>query len=239
MAAWHIGTSGWSYDRWKETFYPAGLPANRWLAFYVTRFNAVEINNTFYHLPSSTQIGKWENQAPKDFTFCIKAWRRITHSKKLKDPEQTLPPLMQALADQRKISPVLFQLPPHFPANLDRLRSLLCLLPKNRRFAIEFRDPSWHDDSVYTLLRQHNVAFCLFEKGKLRSPRLATADFIYVRLHGRKENYKGNYSRRALTDWRDWLAQQDKDIYLFFDNTDEKLFAIENALMFKELVNLY
>jgi len=142
---------------------------------------------------------------------------------------------MKSLALQRKIAPVIFQLPPRFNKDIGRLKKLLALLPRRRRYAFEFRDPSWHDKDIYDLLRRHKIAFCLFEKGELRSPRLSTADFNYVRLHGRKENYKGNYSASELKDWHRWLQAQKKDAYIFFDNTAQKIYALDNARAFQKL----
>jgi uncharacterized protein YecE (DUF72 family) len=233
---WQVGTSGWSYKRWIGEFYPADIPANTYLSYYAGYFSSVEVNTSFYHLPRADQFVKWEKAVPEDFIFCVKGSSYITHTKKLKDAAQSLPPLMEVLSIQKKRGPVLFQLPPRFHKNMERLEQFLAALPRKRRYTMEFRDPTWHDEEVYRLLSKHRIAFCLFEKGPLRSPRLSTTDFIYVRLHGRKENYKGNYSRTALAGWKKWLGDQGKDIYIYFDNTDEKMFAIENALSFQQMV---
>lgn len=232
---WYIGTSGWSYDQWKVGFYPEGLPAKERLRYYSTRFDAVEINNSFYHLPSHERLLDWQRTVPEHFTFALKASRYITHNKKLKDADRTVANLMKPVKGVEKIGPLLFQLPPRFGRNEERLEAFLKVLPKNHRCAMEFRDPSWYDEPVYALLRKHKVAFCLFEKGELHSPRLTTADFTYVRLHGRKEGYRGNYTDAMLRNWHQWLKEQRQDCYIFFDNTEEKLYAVENALTFKEI----
>lgn len=232
---WFVGTSGWSYDSWVGQFYPGDMPSGQRLRHYATKFDAVEVNNSFYHLPSHEQLLEWQKEVPKDFTFAIKGSRYITHNKKLKDAEESLPKLMEPLKRLSKFGPLLFQLPPRFHKNEGRLGEFLEQLPKNHRCAIEFRDPDWHDEGVYDMLRAHNVAFCLFEKGEQRSPRLSTADFSYVRLHGRKAGYKGNYDAESLRGWRDWLAEEEQDAYVFFDNTDEKLYAVENALDFRRM----
>ena len=232
---WHVGTSGWGYAAWRGTFYPDELPDNQRLSYYARFLDAVEINTSFYHLPKPQQIRGWEAIVPKDFTFTVKGSRYITHMKRLAEPEESLPKLMTLLEVQKKPSPVIFQLPPRFPKNAERLEAFLSALPGGRRYAIEFRDPDWHSEDIYTLLRAHNVGFCLFEKGELRSPKLYTADFSYVRLHGRKEGYKGCYSQAALRAWHRWLAEQRRDAYIFFDNTDEELYALENAQSFRQL----
>lgn len=232
---WFVGTSGWSYDAWKGGFYPPDLPAKDRLKFYARHFDAVEINTTFYHLHGAKQIAAWEKSVPRNFTFTIKAWRYLTHWKRLKEPRYHLPALMKPLAARKKKGPVVFQLPPGFPKNTGRLEAFLKALPKRQRFAFEFRNKTWHDEEIFKLLKKYKAAFCLFEKGNLRSPRVVTANFIYVRLHGRKEGYKGNYSKKALRDWYRWLKKKGKDTYIFFDNTDEKFYALENARDFYKL----
>ncbi|MDE3059665.1 MAG: DUF72 domain-containing protein [Pseudomonadota bacterium] len=233
---WHVGTSGWGYKAWEGTFYPEKIVATERLGFYAQHLDAVEINTTFYHLTSREQLLRWEAVVPRRFVFAVKGSRFITHTKRLKEPERSVPKMMDILSAQKKGGPIVFQLPPRFPKDAERLDAFLEVLPPTRRYAIEFRDPDWHCQEIYDRLHRRNVAFCLFEKGELRSPRVVTADFIYVRLHGRKEGYKGNYTDRQLREWRDWLAAQDRDVYIFFDNTDEKLFAVENAMALKEMV---
>lgn len=233
---WHVGTSGWGYDAWNGIFYPEDLPDRERIGFYAQYFDAVEINTSFYHLPRPQTLVKWETAVSPHFLFAVKGSRYITHRKKLTDPEEPVSVLMDILKVQKKGGPVIFQLPPHWKVNAERLKHFIAVLPKARRYAIEFRDPSWHTEEIYALLRRYNIAFCLFEKADMRSPRLVTADFIYVRLHGRKEGYKGNYTKPVLSAWRRWLSDQGRDVYIFFDNTDEKLYAIENALDFHAMV---
>jgi len=231
----HIGTSGWSYRAWQGEFYPKGMPSIQWLSFYAQHFETVELNSSFYHTPSPAQLKKWENTVPERFIFSVKAARDITHRKKLKDSAQAVPELMEVLQVQTKGGPVIFQLPPNFDKDLERLEDFLRALPDGRHYAMEFRDPDWHDESVYELLRQYGVAFCCFEKGNLHSPRLATTDFIYVRLHGREAGYEGNYSDAVLRDWYGWLQDQNKTAYIYFDNTAEKIYAVENALTLRAM----
>jgi uncharacterized protein YecE (DUF72 family) len=232
---WYIGTSGWSYPSWKNLFYPKEIPQREWLAYYARHFDAVEINNTFYRAPAAAQIHKWEEAICGDFTFAIKASRLVTHLKRLKDPAETIPELMKPLEIRKRKGPIIFQLPPGLSKDTELLKNFLKALPKRQRFAMEFRNPSWHSDEVYELLRQYHVAFCMFEKAELRSPRVMTADFAYVRLHGRESGYKGNYSVAALQDWHGWLKAQKSDAYVFFDNTAEKTDALDNAKTLSEL----
>jgi uncharacterized protein YecE (DUF72 family) len=233
---WRVGTSSWSNIIWRGVFYPPKMPAREWLSFYAQHLDAVEINNSFYRLPKPEQFVAWEKLVPRHFTFAVKASRYITHRKRLKEPEKGVPRLIEALALRLKKGPVIFQLPPRFPKDTERLAHFLNALPKDKqRFAMEFRNTRWHHEDVYDLLRQHCVAFCMFEKGKLFSPRIVTAPFVYLRLHGREENYKGSYSREALQDWYGWLKAQQRDVYIFFDNTAQKIYSLENAKMFKEM----
>lgn len=216
-------------------FYPEDIKPGERLAFYARHFDAVEINNSFYHLPKREQFDKWQHAVPEWFVFAVKGSRYLTHRKKLKEARRFMPVQMEPIRHQPKIGAVIFQLPPHWHRNMDRLKDFLRSLPKRQRFAIEFRDPDWHTAEVYRLLKEYNVAFCLFEKAELRSPRIATADFIYIRLHGRKEGYKGCYSAATLTQWLHWIEDQHKDTYIFFDNTDEKMYAVDNASTFRHM----
>ncbi len=193
----------------------------------------MEVNTSFYHLPRETMLAGWAQRTPADFLFAVKAWRAITHFRRLKDcaePLSTFLDRLSALGD--KCGPVLFQLPPRWHVDLGRLSDFLALLPAGRRFAMEFRDLSWHCEAVYDALRSCNVAFCPFELAELTAPRVVTADFTYVRLHGRTNRYRGAYDDAALTDWADWLADNlaaGRDAYVYFDNTDEADHAVRDA----------
>ena len=232
MTDFYIGTAGWSYLRWDKEFYPEGLSAEQKLAFYATKFNAVELNNSFYHTPKAEQFLAWEAQVPKHFRFAVKASRYITHTKRLRAPEETVPRFAEALALRKKHGPVLFQLPPRFTRDLERLEQFLKQLPKGERYAIELRDPSWQDEAVYRLLRQHKVAFCLFDTPEGASPRLLTTDYAYVRLRGRA----GRGLTPYLKEWRAWLDAHCSTAYVFFDNREEKRLAFGNALRLREIV---
>lgn len=235
MAKHWIGTAGWSYDHWgKGAFYPRGLKKTDWLGHYAGRLRSVEINASFYHLPRIPVLETWAAHTPDGFLFAVKAWRAITHYRRLADCAEHVESFFSRIAALgAKGGPVLFQTPPRFPADTGRLAAFLALLPKDRRCAFEFRDESWHSDAVYTLLAGHNAAFCPFELGGQAAPRIVTADFVYIRLHGRKGRYTGNYSAAALRDWADWLGArlaEGRDVHVYFDNTDVKDYALRNAM---------
>lgn len=227
----HVGTSGWNYDHWKGPFYPRDAKDRDLLGLYAERFDAVEVNNTFYQLPSERTIERWVDAVPEGFVFAVKASRYITHMKKLKDPEQAIARFFDRIeAFGAKLGPVLYQLPPRWHLNTERLAAFLDALPPRIRHAFEFRDESWYEGEVYDLLRERGVAFCIYELAGHRSPREITGDFTYVRLHGPGRAYEGSYSRRALAGWAGALSQwsRTRDVYCFFDN-DERGYAPMNA----------
>lgn len=241
MAEWRIGTSGWSYANWRGPFYPRGLKQGDWIGYYAGHLDSVELNASFYRLPAESMLDRWRERTPDGFVFAIKAWRAITHYRRLADCADLLPRMLdrlERLGD--KAGPILFQLPPHFACDLTRLRNFLELLPEGRRYAMEFRDPEWHQAPVYDALRERGIAFCPFELGAQHSPRMATADFVYVRLHGSHARYHGSYSAGELGDWADWLGGhigEGRDAYVYFDNTDEADYAVRNALSLKALLD--
>lgn len=233
MARYWIGTSGWSYDGWAGLFYPKGLKRTEWLAYYAERYPSVEVNASFYHLPRESVLAGWAERTPEGFVIAVKAWRAITHRRRLVDcaePTAVFLDRLEALGDT--CGPVLFQLPPRMEADAGRLAGFLELLPQGRRYAFEFRDPRWHRDDVYRVLEAANAAFCAYELASNVSPRTVTADFVYVRLHGRQARYRGTYDEAALAEWSGWLAgrlAEGRDAYLYFDNTDEADHALANA----------
>lgn len=233
----HIGTSGWVYPHWRGVFYPEGLPEAEWLDFYARHFHTVELNNSFYRLPSRAQFANWAAGSPAGFLFAVKASRYITHMKKLKSAAGSLQRLlgaMQGLAD--KAGPLLFQLPPRWHCDTDRLEAFLRALPPGLRVAFEFRDPSWHVPRVYALLAAHNAAFCVFDLAGRRSPRVRTADFLYLRLHGPGAAYRGRYGRRALRQWAHWLLESGAgEAFVYFDN-DQAAHAPRDALSLSGLL---
>jgi uncharacterized protein YecE (DUF72 family) len=234
-----IGTSGWHYKHWLGTFYPERLPASKMLAYYQERFDTVELNNTFYRLPSENAPKLWHDSTPPDFLFAVKGSRFLTHMKKLKEPEPGLEKFF-ARVDllHEKLGPVLFQLPPNWTIHLDRFAHFLDALPKYHRYAFEFRNETWNTPEVMQLLRSHNAAYCAYDLAGYQSPVEITADIAYVRLHGPGGKYQGSYSDEALRSWAQRIGewrQNLKGIYVYFDN-DQAGFAAHNALRLRELV---
>jgi uncharacterized protein YecE (DUF72 family) len=234
-----IGTSGWRYDHWIGSVYPEGTQPDDFLHHYAGFLRTVEVNSTFYGLPSQKSIEAWLAATPPGFVFAIKASRYLTHMKKLKDPEAGLQRFLAAIRPfGEQLGPVLFQLPPRWRCNAGRLDAFLDALPPVHRYAFEFRDPSWHDGEIATVLERRNAAFCVFDLAGEQSPRLTTADFAYIRLHGPGAAYRGRYDNRALTRWAGYIAQwrkQGLDVYCYFDN-DEAGYAFANAVRLAELV---
>lgn len=233
-----IATSGWHYGHWIGPFYPEEVRRDALFEYYATRFDTVEINNSFYRLPEEKTFVHWRKQTPRGFVFALKASRYITHQKKLKDTEAPLKLFLdRASLLGEKLGPVLFQLPPRWKRNTERLEAFLKALPAGQRFAFEFRDPDWFHEDVYALLREHNAAFCVYDFDFLQSPREVTADFAYIRLHGPDGKYRGQYSDEALADWARFLKSLQgrlKALYCYFDN-DEAGYAAQDALRLKEL----
>jgi uncharacterized protein YecE (DUF72 family) len=199
----------------------------------------VEINNSFYRLPTPAALESWRDQTPANFCFAVKGSRFITHMKKLKDPAAALAnflPRVEILGE--KLGPIVFQLPPRWQSNAGRLDAFLRELPARHRYAFELRNASWHNDAVYDLLRRYNAAFCIYELAGFQSPHEVTADFTYLRLHGPGGAYQGSYSTERLTAWcrqiRSWRNTL-KAVYVYFDN-DQSGFAAHNALELRKLV---
>lgn len=235
-----IGTSGWHYKHWVGTFYPARTPASKMLDFYIRHFDAVEINNTFYKLPRVEMLRGWRGATPPDFLFAVKGSRFITHNKKLKDPENAieniLPRVVEGLGP--KLGPVLWQLPPKWNQNLERLDEFLAVLPRELGYAFEFRHPSWVTPQALSILRRYNAAFCIYELAGYHSPIEVTADWTYIRLHGPGGKYQGSYPRATLRRWADRIAnwsRELREIHVYFDN-DQAGYAARNALTLKQLV---
>lgn len=235
----HVGTSGWHYGHWLGPFYPEGLPSEEWLAYYAGRFYTVEINNTFYQLPDKETFVAWRETVPAGFIFSVKANRYITHMKKLKDPQQPVATFfknVENLGD--KLGPILFQLPPKWHFNEQRLAGFLNALPQGYRYVFELRDPSWFDQRTYELLARHNAAFCIYDLSGRLSPEKITADFVYVRLHGPGSPYQGLYETQALSGWAGALRawnRQGKAIYCYFNN-DTAGYAAQNACQLQAMV---
>ncbi len=234
-----VGTSGWHYGSWVGPFYPHDAKPPSFLAHYTERFDCVEVNNTFHRLPRREVVEAWAAQAPKGFLFAVKANRFITHMKKLKDPAEPIRRMFSVLDGfGAKLGPILFQLPPGWRVNVERLAEFLAALPRGRRYAFEFRDESWLCDETFEALRKADAALVLYDFEGRQPPELVTADFVYVRLHGPGGKYKGSYSGPALGAWRDrakrW-RRQGRDVFVFFDN-DEKGYAAADATKLRAML---
>lgn len=233
-----VGTSGWSYAHWDTVFYPKEAPANQHLKFYSDFFNTVEINTTFYHLPLPQTVKNWYKQVPPAFLFSIKASRYITHTKRLLDSADALKNFYTNIKYlKEKTGPILFQLPPSFALNLQRLEDFIALLDSQYAYTFEFRHPTWYTQKVYSLLKSHNIALCVTDLNGTLSPVKMTADFAYVRLHGPKAAYRGRYSEEKLLEWKKQIQIWSKkgQVFLYFDN-DEKSYAVKDGLALKDLL---
>lgn len=224
MGQIRIGTSGWHYKHWVGNFYPSRLPGSRMLAHYLQHFDTVEINNTFYKLPAQPSLLAWRDSTPPEFRFTVKGSRFLTHMKKLHNPQDGLNRFLEAVdVLAPKLDAILFQLPPNWEINLDRLSGFLALLPRHYRYAFEFRNPTWDTAETYALLARHNAAYCIFDLAGYLSPLQITADFSYIRLHGPGGKYQGSYTDAALQEWAvritDW-SKRLAAIYVYFDNDD-------------------
>jgi uncharacterized protein YecE (DUF72 family) len=237
-AAIHIGCSGWNYRHWRGAFYPEGLPVKRWFAHYAEHFDTVEINNSFYRLPTAETFDAWRDQAPAGFHYAVKANRFITQAKKLKDCAEPIARMMTpTLHLGTTLGPILYQLPPRFSANLPRLAEFLSLLPPDITHVFEFRDPSWLTEETLTLLNAHGASFCAHDMPGLATPRWASGPVAYVRFHGATGKYHGRYRDETLLGWLDWMIEQrnaGREVWAYFNN-DIEAHAIADALTLKAM----
>ena len=228
----HVGTSGWHYKHWLGDFYPEKFAPAKMFSWYAREFHTVEINNSFYRLPEEKTFQNWKALAPPGFIFAVKASRFITHMKRLKDAAESIDLFFsRAKPLGTTLGPVLFQLPPDWKLNLERLTEFLDVLPQGHKYALEFRDLTWCVPQVYELLRRHNVAFCIHDWREMPWPRELTADFTYVRFHGSGRCYGGNYPNEHLQSWCNLLeswSPQLREAFIYFNN-DIGGHAIRNA----------
>jgi uncharacterized protein YecE (DUF72 family) len=214
-----VGTSGYSYTPWRGSFYPEGMKAAEFLGFYSRQFPTVEINNTFYRMPSAELVSRWAGETPPEFSFVLKAPRRITHDKRLSDPDSVGYFVKTAALLGERLGPLLFQLPPFFKKDAARLRDFLALLPRGRRAAFEFRHPTWFDDEVYGILRERGAALCSAdtdETGDEGAPVVPTADWGYLRLR------RSAYDAVALGSWaKRILGQPWGEAWVFFKHEEQ------------------
>ena len=236
---YYIGTCGWSYSSFKGIIYPEDSKSREWLGYYVKYFNTVEINVTFYRRPRKSTFEKWYAETPSDFVFSVKAPKVITHIKRLKDVEKELETFLTDIKPlKEKARVLLFQLPPSFKYEKEVIENFLKLLPSDYLNVLEIRHKTFHNEEFVELLRKFNVCLCFSDCGK-RYPswyEVQTADFLYIRLHGREVLYVSNYSEEDLKELVLKIKKFDvKEVYVYFDNT-AKGYAAENALKLKELI---
>ena len=219
MAKLHAGTSGFAYAPWKPDFYPAKLPAKKFLSHYATRLNAVEVNYTFRRLPSLSTLTNWVQDTPEGFVFALKAHQRITHIDRLAVSEFTdiFFKAIDPLRVKQRLGPVLIQTPPNLPIDLAKLEAFLAAAPGGLRLAFEFRNKSWFADEVYALLEKHQAALCLAESEKLVVPQKLTADWVYFRL--RKDDYTAGERAEIATKANEILATG-RDVFVFFKHEE-------------------
>jgi len=240
MADIRIGTSGFSYKHWIGRYYPADIAQRKMLEHYMRDFDSVELNNTFYQLPNESSFDTWRKSTPHDFLFAVKGSRFITHMIKLKDAQRGLQNFLPRAERLRwKLGPILWQLPPGWKVNVERLEEFLSLLPREHRYTFELRNRTWMTGEVLDVLRKYNAAFCIYELAGYHSPIELTADWTYIRLHGPTQfKYQGSYSDAQLAAWAERIktwSKKLKAIYVYFDN-DDRAFAVENAMTLKKMV---
>ncbi len=216
-----IGTSGWQYDSWRGRFYPAELPTTRWLAHYASRFPAVEVNATFYRMPSESTVQRWHDQTPADFRVAAKLSRYVTHVRKLADSRTAIATFVDRLAPLgSRLGPVLVQLPPTLTAEPRLLDEALAAFPSSVHVAVEPRHPSWFSSEVKKILEAHDAALCIADRGsRLMTPLWCTASWAYIRLHHGRATPASCYGRSALHRWADRIeALRGHDVFVFFNN---------------------
>lgn len=237
-----VGTSGWTYDDWSGPFYPDDVRGPERLAFYATRFSAVEVNATFYRLPTEAMIRAWNRRLPEDFHLVLKGSRLVTHRKKLADCDEALMAFFERAGQLKTLRVVLWQLPPSLHKDLGRLDGFLArlgkLAPAGLRHAVEFRHASWWDEEVCALIRQHAGCFVALSHPRLPEDILPTTDFLYLRFHGKgSQLYRYDYSEAELADWAERTRQHlpGRSVYAFFNN-DYEAHAPRNAAAFARLL---
>jgi uncharacterized protein YecE (DUF72 family) len=238
----YIGTSGWMYKSWANSFYPKSYPAKRHLEFYMSQFSTVEINASFYRLPEETALTAWRKSAPLGFLYAVKGSRAVTHFKRLKPGAKSLPILLnRCRLLGARLGPILWQLPPNFTKNTQRLAQFAKSLPRRYAHAIEFRHPSWLDDEVEAVLKRHRIANVAVSSQAMPMNFKPTANFVYVRFHGLKGGAAHDYTESELEPWAEHLrrsARQGLKGFAYFNN-DVNTRAPLNAQRLIEMVGKY
>ena len=234
----YIGTSGYSYKSWDKTFY-GDTPKKRQLEYYAEHFPTVEINATFYRLPSEGMVQGWRDRVHSDFLYAVKGSRFITHMKKLANLDGALDVFFDRIAPmQDRIAIILWQLPPMLKKDIPRLDDFLTLLPKGYRHAVEFRERSWYDDETFEILRKHNASHVALSSGGMPMNLTVTSEIIYIRFHGLEGGAAHDYTRKELEPWAEYIseqAEQGRTLYVYFNN-DVNVRAPDNAKMLMQMI---
>jgi uncharacterized protein YecE (DUF72 family) len=230
MARIWLGTSGFSYKEWRPIFYPGGLSERQFLPYYASRFNSVEIDYTFYRMPTAKTLDAWRTSTPEDFRFCLKASQQITHRERLKVPSSALEYLLDVVTRlENRLGLILYQLPPFFRCDLAKLELFLAVLPRGIRAVFEFRHDSWYVDEVYRLLEKHGAALCIHDADDHTTPLQLTAGFTYVRLR------RSEYTPVNRREWQDRMRAWSKagtEVFAYIkheDNPNAPLIAMDFA----------
>jgi uncharacterized protein YecE (DUF72 family) len=235
----YIGTSGWSYKGWDKAFYPSEVPKTRQFEFYSTQFRTVEINATFYRLPSTSMVRGWRDKAPEGFVFAVKGSRFITHMKKLANLDGAVNKFFDRIKAMRKrIGVILWQLPPNLGKDIPRLGAFLRLLPRNYAYAVEFRHASWLEAETFSLLRKHSVAHVSVSSLGMPKNLMVTSDLVYIRFHGLEKGAAHDYTIEELRPWARHIRKQaaaGNTVFVYFNN-DLNVRAPGNARMLNEMV---
>ena len=216
-----IGTSGWEYDHWRGNFYPVDLPRDRWLEFYADRFDTVEVNASFYRLPEAETFARWGRRVPGTFRFAVKASRYLTHLRRLREPGEPLERLWsRAQRLNGRLGPMLYQLPPRWRPNTDRLEAFLAAIPGDRAQAVEVRDRRWYRHDVLDMLDAAGVALVIHDMPDSRTPICRVGPMVYLRFHGAGERYGGAYSSQSLSGWARRIAAwaDEAPVWAYFNN---------------------
>jgi uncharacterized protein YecE (DUF72 family) len=226
----HVGTSGWSYPSWKPAFFPEKLPQKRFLDFYATQLNSVELNATFRRFASAASLQNWIANTPADFRFAAKAHQMITHFRRLKEAAEPFRSFLQSMELMRqsgKLGPILFQTPPNLQADIKLFQEFAQLLPQAYRFAFEFRHTSWFSDLIFEILKKQNAALCWAENERITTPRVTTANFLYYRFR------VPQYSREQLQKAAEDLVEQsrDKEVFAYFKHEDNPESALNAVIV--------
>ncbi|HOK74050.1 MAG TPA: DUF72 domain-containing protein [Bacteroidales bacterium] len=240
----HIGTSGWSYAHWAGLFYPGDIKPAKYLEYYTTRFSCVELNSSFYHLPSESTVKGWLNRTPASFIFCPKFSRYVTHELHLMNADEATERFFEVFSELKpKLGPVLIQLPPSLKYDEPLVSTFLGILKEKYssfRFAVEIRNKSFLSDKFFNLLNSYNMAFVIADSGN-RYPysEVVTAGFIYIRFHGRENLYASDYNDDILREYAEKIKKwnhEGKEVWVFFNN-DFHGYAVKNALSLMKMLN--